>query len=168
MKKKKVRKLSSNLEDYLEAILMLKEKEGMVRVSDISKFLAVKKSSVTEALGVLVGKGLLIHVPYGKIILTPKGFRIAKDTQKKHKFLTEFFSTILGVAPEIAAEDACKIEHCISSEGFDRLTRFLEFVKNPSKKQRPKWLEEFHCYCKIGKRRSYRSRTKNKKIIQKK
>jgi DtxR family Mn-dependent transcriptional regulator len=154
MKKKKAKKLSSNLEDYLEAIVMLKEKKGVVRVSDISTFLAVKKSSVSEALGVLAGKRLLIHKRYGKIILTRKGFQIAKDIQKKHKFLAKFFSTILGVTPEIAAEDACKIEHCISPEGFNRLTKFLEFVKNPAEGQKPEWLEEFHCYCESGNRKN--------------
>jgi len=167
MKKKKAKKLSSNLEDYLEAILMLKEKEGMVRVSDISKFLAVKKSSVTQALGTLAGKKLLIHEPYGKIIFTRKGLQVARDVQKKHKFLTKFFSTILGVSPGIAAEDACKIEHCISSEGFSRLTKFLEFVKDPDKGKKPEWLEEFHCYCRSGKRRPDGSGLKAKRIIRK-
>ena len=167
-KKKKVKKLSSNLEDYLEAIIMLKEKKGSVRVTDISEFIAVKKSSVTEALNTLTDKGLLIHERYGKIILTQRGLRIAKDIQKKHKFLTEFFSTILGVTPKIAAEDACKIEHCISCEGFNRLTKFLECVKNPVKTRKPKWLEAFHCYCESRAKNKYKSKNKVNKIIREK
>lgn len=140
----------------------------MVRVFDISKFLAVKKSSVCGALSTLAGKKLVIHKCYGKITLTQKGFRIAKGIQEKHKFLTKFFSTILGVTPEIASEDACNIEHTISSEGFDRLTKFLEFIEDSSKKQKPEWLEGFHCYCKVGKRRSHRARIKKEKVIRKK
>ena len=166
MKSKESKKLSSNLEDYLEAIVVLKEKKGIVRVSDISSLLGVKKSSVTEALNTLVDKKLLIHERYGKIILTRKGFKIAKDIQKKHKFLTKFFSTILGVTPEIAAEDACKIEHCISSEGFDRLVKFLEFIKNPAEKQKSGWLEKFHCYCKSEKTQ-LSLQSKKQKIIPK-
>ena len=162
MPKKPVKKLSSSLEDYLEAILMLKEKKGAARVSDISTFLSVKKSSVTEALSILGNRGLVIHERYGKVVFTKKGLRIAKAIEKKHKFLSKFFSTILGVSSEIAAEDACKIEHTISPEGFDRLTKFLEFVKRPSKKGKPEWLEKFHCYCVSAKKRSDRSNAKQK------
>ena len=152
MEKKPAENLSSSLEDYLEAILMLYEKQGIAGVSDISAFLSVRKSSVTGALRALADKGMVVHQRYGKVVLTKQGSRIAKDIEEKHRSLSKFFSSVLGVSPEIAAEDACKIEHTISPEGFDRLTKFLEFVKHPSKKKKPKWLEKFHCYCVSSKR----------------
>jgi DtxR family Mn-dependent transcriptional regulator len=161
MKKSPVKKLSSSLEDYLEAILMLQQKHSEVRVSDISQFLSVRKSSVTGALKVLADKGMVVHKRYGKAVLTGEGSRIAEDIAKKHKFLSKFFSSVLGVSAEIAAEDACKIEHTISPEGFERLTKFLEFIKQPSKRKKPEWLEKFHCYC-------VSSKTKGAKMKKKK
>jgi len=119
-------KISSSLEDYLEAIYILIRKHGYARVKEIAKLLNVKSSSVSEAILRLKSSGLVIHERYGFIKLTDKGELLAKEIYRKHVKLLNFLVNVLGVPAEIAEKDACAIEHVISKVTLNKL---LEFVK---------------------------------------
>lgn len=121
--------LTESLENYLETIAMLKNKNKIVRVKDISKVLDVKNSSVNVALNVLSDKGLVIHEKYGYVDLTNEGQKIADDIQYKEDVLFKFFTEILGVEKNIALKDACKMEHTISDETLSKLIFFIGKVE---------------------------------------
>lgn len=115
-------------EDYLEAMLMLKESKGYIRSVDIAEKLGVTKPSVSYATKRLRGSGHITMAKNGLIELTDKGMSIAKDIYRKHTLLTEFFIG-LGVDPVVAREDACKIEHEISDESFRALSELNDKLK---------------------------------------
>ena len=156
MNKKVNKKLTPHMEDYLETISFLKEKNNVARVKDISSTLNVKASSVTAALANLSKNKLVIHERYGYVQLTPEGERLAKIVAKKHRILIEFLTKILGIGPKIAEEDACKMEHSISPQTFVKLTKFMEFIESSPVKGKPEWLKGFDYYFKTGKRRKCR------------
>ena len=160
---KKNQKLSSNMEDYLEAIALLREKNEVVRVRDISSLLNVKASSVTAALDNLSKNNLVIHERYGYVQLTSAGKRLAEDITKRHKILIEFLTKILGINHKTAAEDACKMEHSISSQTFEKLTKFIEFIEESPVSGRPEWLRGFDYYFKTGKRQKCQIRRSGQK-----
>ena len=114
--------VEKTMEDYLEAILMVKEKHGYVRSIDVAELLGVTKPSVTYATKKLKDKGYLTSDHAGMLVLTESGMEIASRTYKRHKTLTRFFIQ-LGVDPETAKEDACKIEHDLSEETFRALCK---------------------------------------------
>ncbi|MDP8257878.1 MAG: metal-dependent transcriptional regulator [Candidatus Aadella gelida] len=160
---KQNKKLSSNMEDYLEAIAYLREKNKVARVKDISDLLQVKASSVSAAIDNLSKRDLVVHERYGYVQLTPVGEKMARDIAGKHKILVKFLTEILSIDPEIAGEDACKMEHSISSQTFEKLTKFMEFIETAPVKDKPEWLKAFNCYLKTGKRRACKiKRTKPK------
>ncbi len=146
------RKLSSNMEDYLEAIAALKKENDVVRVRDISQSIGVKSSSVNAALKTLSGKGYVDHERYGYVKLTPDGEEVAGNIQSKHDALLKFLSTVLGINKGIASEDACKMEHAISSQTFSKLAKFMQFVEGDLNGKKPEWLKGFNYYIKTGKR----------------
>lgn len=117
--------LSSNMEDYLEAISLASNEEGLARVTDIRDLLKVKTPSVTGALRVLAEGGYLKHEPYRGVTLTAKGRRTAEDVKKRHAILSRFLTDVLGVAPKTANIDACKMEHTVSKETLEKLHAFL-------------------------------------------
>lgn len=127
-------KLSSSLEDYLEAIYNEVDKKGFAKVTDISKLLNVKKASVTGALNSLAAKKLINYEPYSSITLTQEGEKAAKEIFEKHRIMTDFFVNILHLSKEEAALNACKMEHIISEEMFKRLTNFSVFIQDYSSK----------------------------------
>jgi DtxR family Mn-dependent transcriptional regulator len=129
----KNKNITGSMEDYLEAILLTMSKEGTSRVTDIKTLLNVKTPSVTGALRVLVKAGLIEHEKYGRVTLTKKGGAIAKEVKKKHMIISSFLRDIVGVSPNTADIDACKIEHTLSRETFKKLTAFVE----ENKKQKP-------------------------------
>ncbi len=155
MKKKK---LSSNMEDYLEAIAVLKKKDGVVRVRDISRVLNVRTSSVTSALNTLSKRGFVSHERYGYVELTKDGGELAQRIQRRHNLLVKFLTSILSIDPKIASEDACKMEHILSPQTFQKLTKFIEFVETCPDGERPDWLQSFDYYFKTGKRRQCKIR----------
>ena len=107
-------------EMYLEAILVLTRKNGSVRSIDVSEYLGYSKPSVSRAMGIL-RSGAYIQVDKdGTITLTESGKEIAEMIYERHELLTNWL-VHLGVSREIAAEDACKIEHVISKESFDAI-----------------------------------------------
>ena len=111
-------------EDYLEAILVIKEKKGYVRSIDVANQLNLSKPSVSYATKRLRENGYIVFNEDGMINLTDSGMEVANRIYTMHRVLTEFFVK-LGVDEEVAAEDACRIEHDISSESFEKLCRFV-------------------------------------------
>ena len=140
------RKLSSNMEDYLEDIAFLKKNKGVVRVRDISHLMNVKNSSVTAALNTLSKNKFVIHEKYGYVELTSKGKAIARRVQERHDMLIKFLTEVLRIAPAIASADACRMEHSVSPQTFRRLTKFIDFVENCPQRQRPEWLRMWNSY----------------------
>ncbi len=144
--------VSSNMEDYLEAIAFLQGEKGIVRVKDIGEKLKVKNSSVSEALSVLSKKNLVKHERYGYVELTKVGREIADKVAKRHNTLVKFLKEILNVDSEIAKEDACRMEHSISKVTANKLNSFIEFIENSPYSGRPHWLKSFDKFQKTGKR----------------
>lgn len=114
-------------ENYLEAILRLREKHGVVRSIDIATDLGFSKPSVSVAMKKLRESELIETDQDGFISLLPAGEEIAKRIYDRHKLLTEFFVR-LGVSEDVAAEDACKIEHYLSEETFLRIKAHAELT----------------------------------------
>ena len=112
--------IHESAEDYLEAILKLKENQGMVRSIDIVRELGFSKPSISVAMKNLRENGYIQMDADGAITLLPPGEEIAQRIYARHQLLSEFL-TQLGVSPETAAADACKIEHDISEESYERI-----------------------------------------------
>ena len=107
-------------ENYLETILVLHQRTGFVRAIDIATELSFSKPSVSRAMSVLREAGHIEVARDGQITLIESGRAIAEKIYERHQLLTEYL-TALGVSPEIAAEDACRMEHVISEESFQKL-----------------------------------------------
>jgi DtxR family transcriptional regulator, Mn-dependent transcriptional regulator len=122
-------KLSPKMEDYLETISFIEEKREVARVGEIANDLGVKSSSVNVMLKILSGRGLLKHEKYGYIKLTKAGQEIAEQVKARHHFLNKFLVKYLGVSPDVAAIDACGLEHSLSSETFAQFKKFLSFLE---------------------------------------
>jgi DtxR family Mn-dependent transcriptional regulator len=112
--------MTQSLEDYLEMVSFLAD-EGEVRVTDIASRLGVSKPSVLTALKVLEEQGLLEHERYSHVSLTSKGIAQAADIRERHYFLTSFLRDTIGVSPETAEKDACKMEHVLSEETLKKM-----------------------------------------------
>jgi len=115
--------MTQSLEDYLEMVSFLAD-EGEVRVTDLAARLEVSKPSVLNALKTLKEQELLEHKRYGAVSLTEKGKRKAAEIRERHSFLTAFLRDILGVGPETAERDACKLEHLLSEETLIKMKDF--------------------------------------------
>ena len=113
-------KLYASGEDYLEAILVLKNKLGMVRSVDVARHLEVTKPSVCHAVATLRDGGFLTMDSDYFLHLTDVGREVAEQIYEKHRFFTDRLIEA-GVDPETAERDACRIEHVISDESFQRL-----------------------------------------------
>ena len=113
-------KLYASGEDYLEAILVLKNKLGMVRSVDVARHLEVTKPSVCHAVATLRDGGFLTMDSDYFLHLTDVGREVAEQIYEKHCFFTDRLIEA-GVDPETAERDACRIEHVISDESFQRL-----------------------------------------------
>ena len=113
-------KLYQSAEDYLEAILMLHQRIGLVRSIDVVNELGYSKPSISVAMKKLRESGYVEMDAEGYIHLTPAGEAVADRIYTRHRLLTEFFIR-LGVSEETAAADACKIEHDLSDETFEKI-----------------------------------------------
>ncbi|MDO4265655.1 MAG: metal-dependent transcriptional regulator [Eubacteriales bacterium] len=113
-------KLHASGEDYLEAILMLQKKQGMVRSVDVSRHMEVSKPSVCHAVATLQDGGFLTMDEDHFLHLTNSGREVAEKIYERHCFFTEQLIAA-GVDPKTAEADACRIEHVISNESFLRL-----------------------------------------------
>lgn len=115
---------SESAEMYLETILVLKEKQVKVRAIDIVHSTGYTKPSVSRAMGLLKQKGYAEVDAYGYIDLTEEGKVIASKILERHRVIFDFLKQI-GVSEEVAADDACKMEHVIGDETFERMKAFL-------------------------------------------
>ena len=113
-------KLYASGEDYLEAVLVLQRKQGMVRSIDLARHMGFSKPSISHAVGVLKNGGFLTVDDDGFLHLTVIGRESAEKIYERHLFFMEQLIAA-GVDPKTAEADACRIEHIISDESFDRL-----------------------------------------------
>lgn len=117
-------KLYESGEDYLETILILHSRKNYVRAVDVAHEMEVSKPSVSRAMGILRDGGFIHIENDGDIRLTEAGQEVAERIYERHRVLTRWLVD-LGVPEEIAAADACKIEHDISIESFEALKKHL-------------------------------------------
>ena len=117
-------KIQESAENYLETILVLKKKNGVVRSIDIANDLGVSKPSVSVAMKNLRNGEYIEMDKEGYITLLDKGREIAEKIYERHTFLTDWLTSI-GVDPTVAAEDACRIEHVISEESFEQIKQYV-------------------------------------------
>lgn len=124
--------IHESAEDYLESILILQEQCGSVRSIDIVNKLGYSKPSVSIAMKKLRESGYISMAADGIITLNDSGMEVASRVYGRHKTITRLFQH-LGVSPEQAAIDACKVEHDLSQETFDRICAFVEQIEEGSR-----------------------------------
>ena len=112
-------------EMYLESILQLTQKQGHVRSVDISEHMGYSKPSVSRAVGLLKNGGYIVVDGEGLITLTDTGLEIAQKIFERHTVLTQLLIR-LGVSPETATADACKLEHNLSDETFEAIKNHVK------------------------------------------
>ena len=115
--------------DYLEAVLVLQKKKGMVRSVDLARHMGFSKPSISHAVGVLKNGGFLTVDEDGYLHLTEDGREVAEKIYERHQFFTEQLVAV-GVDRETAERDACRIEHAISEETFQKLKASVEKQSN--------------------------------------
>jgi len=113
-------------ENYLETILVLQNKNGYVRSIDIATELGFTKPSISRAMSILKKSEYITMEKSGQIKLTEKGLAKANEIYERHRIISEYFEKVLGVSKEIADRDACKIEHVISQESFDKMKNLIK------------------------------------------
>ena len=123
-------KIHESAENYLETILILQKRLGRVRSIDIATMLGVSKPSVSHAMKLLREDDYIAMDRYGTVTLLEKGEQIAVHIYERHTVLSKMLE-YLGVDPEIAREDACKLEHDLSDESFAKIKE--HFHKNVGK-----------------------------------
>lgn len=120
-------KMSMSHEDYLEAIVMLGgTTEVSVRSVDIANKLGVSKTSVNKAVTSLKEKGLVDQPYYGDVTLTKDGYDYGTQVFDRHRMLELFLTKALGIEPEVAAKEACQMEHAISDDSFEKWRAFIK------------------------------------------
>lgn len=122
-------KIYASGEDYLEAVLVLQKKKVMVRSVDLARHMGFSKPSISHAVGVLKNGGFLTVDEDGYFHLTEDGREVAEKIYERHQFFTELLVAV-GVDRETAERDACRIEHAISEEAFQKLKASVEKQSN--------------------------------------
>jgi len=117
--------LQESGEMYLETILVLSKKKSDVRSIDVGEYMGFSKPSVSRAIGLLKNGGYVIVDKDGFLYLTDEGREVAEKIYERHNVLTEMLIGI-GVSPETAAEDACKMEHAISDESLTAIKNYFK------------------------------------------
>lgn len=120
-----VMKIQESAENYLETILVISHRKGMVRSIDIVNKLEFSKPSVSVAMKNLRENGYIEMDKDGYIMLLDKGRKIAEKIYERHTTLSKYLIA-LGVDPVVAAEDACRIEHVISAESFEAIKNHIK------------------------------------------
>jgi len=118
-------KMQASAENYLEAIYTLHKSRGFVRSVDVARDLGYSKPSVSRAMKLLRENHYIVIDEEGAISLTETGLAIAENIYERHMVLSQFLQSI-GVAETVAFADACRIEHVISQETFERLRAFVD------------------------------------------
>ncbi len=119
-------KIHESGEMYLETILILLQKNGSVRSIDIANELNFSKPSVSRAMGILKNEGMITMDEIGQISLTPEGRKKAESIYERHKTITAFLSRTLCLDPSLTEEDACRMEHILSQEVFEKMKEYVE------------------------------------------
>lgn len=127
---KPTNRLTGSLEDYLETIYDLLREHKVARVKDIARLRGVKPGSVSPAMRRLAALGLIRYEQREFIDLTTKGEARARQVVARHQILSTFFRDILQMSPRAADEDACAMEHTLSTEAMDRLARLVEVLES--------------------------------------
>ena len=123
-------RLTASLEDYLEIICNYSSLNKNIRAIDISRKLDVSRASVTEALKKLANKGYINYGRYDAISLTEQGKKVAENVVSRHSVLQDFFENYLGLTEVEASINACKIEHVITDNAFNKISELLDRVKD--------------------------------------
>ena len=118
-------KMQESGEMYLETIYVLSKKKGDVRSLDVAEYMGFSKPSVCRAVAVLQNSGHLLKNREGYLTLTESGRAVGEKIYSRHLLLTAFLVK-LGVAEDVAAADACKMEHDISDESINAIRRFID------------------------------------------
>lgn len=118
-------KATISQEDYLETIYDLSVDGAEVKSVDVARARDVSRASINKAIPGLRDGGFIEQEPYGKITLTKKGLDLAKEIRKRHDIIKSFLEDVLGVVPAVAEEEACKIEHVVSSDTIKKLCAFI-------------------------------------------
>ena len=116
---------SEQLEEYLESILDIEEKDGIAKTSAIARCMKVAPASVTEALQTLADKGFVHYEPYKGAYLTEQGREMARKVKRRHRLLEVFLSDVLHINGENVHDEACKMEHTLSDETECALCKML-------------------------------------------
>ena len=142
--------LTESIEDYLMEIFLITQEKKVARLKDLSKRRKVKMPSVVNAIQNLKSKGLVEHERYGYVELTEGGLELARKLYKRHKTIYSFFHEMLGVNESIAESDAHKVEHDLHVETLNKITRFMEFVRQSETEKHAKWHECFAYFSQNG------------------
>ncbi len=129
--------LTSNMEDYLEAIYEIRREKPAVRVRDVARKLGVTMPSVNGALKNLKSLGLIRHHRYEYIELTESGSVHASKIAARHRIITVFLTEIIGVDIQTAEEEACKMEHVLSAKTMEKLTEYTARNATTSEENAP-------------------------------
>ena len=113
-------KIHASGEDYLEAVLMVQKKKGVVRSVDLARHMGYSKPSISHAVGVLRDGGFLTMDQDGFLNLTDVGREVAEKIYERHQFFTQWLIDA-GIDPETAEQDACRMEHTISQKSFEQI-----------------------------------------------
>jgi len=117
-------------EMYLETIHVLLKQRAHVRSVDVAEHMGYSKPSISRAMGLLKAGGFIEIAPDGTIALTKTGLAVAEKIYERHTLLSRLLIH-LGVSPETAAEDACKLEHAISEESFEAIKKHIQDNEKP-------------------------------------
>ncbi len=137
--------LTDSMEDYLEAVLIIKLQRNEVRVSDIADLLNVSRPSVVSALSALEKRRLITHAPYSDVKLTELGTLKAQEIYKRHVAIRGFLTEVLGVQLDIAEQDACRMEHTLHMETIQRMSQYVAFMSQ-RKEGNDEWLKQFEAF----------------------
>jgi len=128
-------------QEYVEIIYEIQKDNKVARVKDIATKRGVTRSSVSTALSCLKDKELIRHENYGLVELTEKGLNLGKTLEKRHRIIEIFLGDILNVNEVVARDNACILEHHMSSEVLDSLVNFVSFIQS-----HPEWLDNFKTF----------------------
>ncbi|MFH0966693.1 MAG: metal-dependent transcriptional regulator [Methanobacteriota archaeon] len=131
---------NKTIEEYVEIIHQIEEKEGQACTNSLAAAMGVKPPSVTEVLQKLQNEGYIHYIPYAGATLTVRGRELAEKLRKKHRAIADFL-TVIGISPVIAEIDACQVEHHVNEETVRRLELLLYSIQeNP---EISSWFERF-------------------------
>ena len=116
-------------EMYLESIYVLLKKNGSVRSIDIAEYMGYSKPSISRAMGLLKAGDFIKIAKDGSITLTRAGIAVAEKIYERHTLISNLLIR-MGVSPEVASEDACRLEHAISDESFEAIKNFVTEYEN--------------------------------------